>query len=80
MSALHCHLGCVEGASERATRRGTHPPSTAGATQALETTAIAATEGLQGFFKGTLASFLRIGPHQMMTFVLLGAMQRLIKA
>lgn len=43
-------------------------------------TRVAATEGLQGFFKGTLASFLRIGPHQMLTFVLLGAMQRLIKA
>ena len=38
---------------------------------------VAATEGVQGFFKGTVASFLRVGPHQMLTFVLIGSMQRL---
>ena len=70
MSALYCHLGCVEGASERATRRGTHPPSTAGATQALETTAIAATEGLQ---EETSPTGLPVFPQPCTATILLGA-------
>ena len=41
---------------------------------------VAATEGIGGFWKGTLASFLRIGPHQTITFCLLGVLQRLALA
>ena len=38
---------------------------------------VGATEGVLGFWKGAFACFLRIGPHQTMTFVLIGVMQRL---
>tara|TARA_B110001452_G_scaffold264768_1_gene268307 strand:- start:275 stop:1222 length:948 start_codon:yes stop_codon:yes gene_type:complete len=41
---------------------------------------VAATEGVLGFWKGAFACFLRIGPHQTMTFVLIGVMQRLALA
>ena len=38
---------------------------------------VAATEGIAGFWKGSFASFLRIGPHQTLTFVLIGLLQRM---
>ena len=37
---------------------------------------VAKTEGVGALWKGTLASFLRIGPHQCITFVLIGVLQR----
>jgi solute carrier family 25 protein 34/35 len=40
---------------------------------------VAATEGIRGFWKGTWPAFLRIGPHQTLTFVLIGWLQRLIR-
>ena len=38
---------------------------------------VAATEGIAGFWKGSFASFLRVGPHQTLTFVLIGLLQRM---
>ena len=37
---------------------------------------VAETEGIGAFWKGVTASFLRVGPHQILTFTLLGMMQR----
>ena len=41
---------------------------------------IAQTEGLFGFYKGSLANFMRVGPHTVITFTILGAMRRAIVA
>ena len=37
---------------------------------------VAAAEGVGAFWKGSFAAFLRIGPHQTLTFVIIGWMQR----
>ena len=41
---------------------------------------VAAAEGIGGFWKGTQANFLRIGPHQTITFVMVGVLQRLAQS
>lgn len=37
---------------------------------------VAAAEGVGAFWKGSFAAFLRIGPHQTLTFVIIGFLQR----
>jgi len=37
------------------------------------------TEGPAGLYKGALAHFLRVGPHTVLTFLILEQVQRLIK-
>ena len=40
---------------------------------------VAAAEGVGAFWKGSLAAFLRIGPHQTLTFVIIGWLQRRLR-
>lgn len=38
---------------------------------------VARAEGVGAYWKGTTASFLRVGPHQVLTFTILGVLQRM---
>ena len=40
---------------------------------------VGSTEGLLAFWKGSSANFLRIGPHQTLTFVIIGLLRRLLE-
>jgi solute carrier family 25 protein 34/35 len=40
---------------------------------------VGSTEGLLAFWKGSSANFLRIGPHQTLTFVIIGLMRRMLE-
>eukprot|EP01063_Lacrimia_lanifica_P018416 TRINITY_DN25330_c0_g1_i1.p1 TRINITY_DN25330_c0_g1~~TRINITY_DN25330_c0_g1_i1.p1 ORF type:complete len:298 (+),score=37.91 TRINITY_DN25330_c0_g1_i1:56-949(+) len=63
------------------TRLYSQPPPAAGAPSryrgAMDCAArVCATEGILALWKGAGAAFLRIGPHQTLTFVFIGAMRR----